>query len=309
MAEDFAFNWQGYNPGASMQMQGYRPNVLSDTTAPVQPQGSAELARGDYEKDMAELSELQSMLSVIDGKIASVSRDRPRDTERTLASLSASIGDLGPYQTMLARESESARKKAGAEPAINSVLAPAWEVAGQLQAGQLTRADADTLSRKMEVAVQKAEEEAEKIGYDLSSNRYYNDVKAALDSYHGIMAKSPLSVAGFSVANDTEAKNKLESLKQKGGLTDAHIAELRKWRDDNPNDPMSDKVASLADAYAPYTKEAKAKGASKKQKAWNLYSELSALGTEDLVRRVRTLTREERSLLENYHPDILSLTR
>jgi hypothetical protein len=92
-------------------------------------------------------------------------------------------------------------------------------------------------------------------------------------------------------------------------LRDSHIAELDKWRKEHPNDEMSTKIGALADEFRDKTVEAKARGASKKQKAWDLYTELSNLGNRELVQSVRSLSKEERNLLETYHPDILSLTR
>ena len=270
---------QGYNNSATLaqqQMQGFVPNVQQPELDPVQ-QTSAETYRGSYESDMAELSQLEGLLRTVDSQIAELENSNPRDTERKLASLGASIGDMSLYNAMLAREGEQSRKVSGAPANINNILSSAWEVSGQLSRGQLTEAEADVLARKMMVAKQKAEEEADKLGYDLSTNQYYRDVSEALADYAPV-PREELSIGGFSVKNDVDARNKIMDLFNKKALSDTHI-------------------------------ESKARGASKKQKAWDLYSELSNLGNRELVQRVRSLSKEERKLLETYHPDILSLTR
>jgi hypothetical protein len=212
------------------------------------------------------------------------------------------------YNAMLAREGEQSRKVSGAPANINNILSSAWEVSGQLSRGQLTEAEADVLARKMMVAKQKAEEEADKLGYDLSTNQYYRDISEALAEYAPV-PRGELSIGGFSVKNDVDARNKIMDLFNKKMLSDTHIAELDKWRTNNPNDEMSIKIGALADEFRDKTNESKARGASKKQKAWDLYSKLSNLGNRELVQRVRSLSKEERNLLETYHPDILSLTR
>lgn len=332
---DFAFNWNNYNPQtggedariaalrakaqagmqgynnsatlAQQQMQGFAPNVQQPALDPAQPT-SAETYRGSYELDMAELSQLEGLLRTIDSQIAELENSDPRDTERKLASLGASIGDMSLYNAMVAREGEQSRKLSGAPANINNILSSAWEVSGQLSRGQLTEAEADVLARKMMVAKQKAEEEADKLGYDLSTNQYYRDISEALADYAPV-PREELSIGGFSVKNDVDARNKIMDLYNEKKLRDSHIAELDKWRKEHPNDEMSTKIGALADEFRDKTNESNARGASKKQKAWDLYSELSNLGNRELVQRVRSLSKEERNLLETYHPDILSLTR
>lgn len=280
---DFAFNWNNYNPQtggeearlaalrakaqagmqgynnsatlAQQQMQGFAPNVQQPMLDPVQP-ASAEMYRGSYESDMAELSQLEGLLRTIDLQIAELENSNPRDTERKLASLGASIGDMSLYNAMVAREGEQSRKASGAPANINNILAPAWEIVGQLTKGQLTEADKDTLTRKMTVAMQKAEEEADKLGYDISQNRYYRELSAALSGGTVPASSSDISIGGFSVKNDVDARNKIMDLFNENKLRDSHIAELDKWRKEHPNDEMSTKIGAIADEFRNKTIEA-----------------------------------------------------
>ena len=332
---DFAFNWnnytpqtggedarlaalrakaqagmQGYNNSANLaqqQMQGFAPNVPQPALAPAQPT-SAETYRGSYESDMAELSQLEGLLRTIDSQIAELENSDPRDTERKLASLGASIGDMSLYNAMLAREGEQSRKVSGAPANINNILSSAWEVSGQLSRGQLTEAEADVLARKMMVAKQKAEEEADKLGYDLSTNQYYRDISEALADYAPV-PREELSIGGFSVKNDVDARNKIMDLDNDNKLRDSHIAELDKWRKEHPNDEMSTKIGAIADEFRRKTVEARGRYEAKEQRAWNLYNELSDLSYNDYVDRMSKLKKEDRKLLETFHPDILKRTR
>lgn len=333
---DFAFNWTNYNPQtggedariaalrakaqagmqgynnpatlAQQQMQGFVPNVPQQALAPVQ-QTSAETYRGSYESDMAELSQLEGLLRTIDSQIAELENSDPRDTERKLASLGASIGDMSLYNAMVAREGEQSRKASGASANINNILAPAWEVVGQLTKGQLTEADKDTLTRKMTVAMQKAEEEADKLGYDISQNRYYRELSAALSGGTAPVASSDISIGGFSVKNDVDARNKVMDLYNEKKLRDSHIAELDKWRKEHPNDEMSTKIGDIADEFRGKTMEARGRYEAKEQRAWNLYNELSDLSYDAYADRMSKLKKEDRKLLETFHPDILKRTR
>lgn len=280
---DFTFNWNNYNPQADAEraafiarqkagMQGYTPNqavsdylgqqasvIQQNTPAPVPYQSQANPnLQTDIEraKDMETLRSLEAQLQEVNRKIAEIEQTRG-DTDRDLAAMALSIGDTSLYNSMLARNAENTRKSAGATTSINNILAPAWEVVGQLTKGQLTEADKDTLTRKMTVAMQKAEEEADKLGYDISQNRYYRELSDALSGVTAPVASSDISIGGFSVKNDVDARNKIMDLYNENKLRDSHIAELDKWRKEHPNDEMSTKIGAIADEFRDKTVEAR----------------------------------------------------
>jgi hypothetical protein len=160
----------------------------------------------------------------------------------------------------------------------------------------------------MMVAKHKAEEEADKLGYDLSTNQYYRDVSEALAEYAPV-PREELSIGGFSVKNDVDARNKIMDLDNENKLRDSHIAELDKWRKEHPNDEMSTKIGAIADEFRGKTMESRGRYEAKEQRAWNLYNELSDLSYNDYVDRMSKLKKEDRKLLETFHPDILKRTR
>lgn len=317
---DFAFNWynpqtggedariaalrakaqagmQGYNNPATMaqqQMQGFAPNVPQPALAPAQPT-SAEMYRGSYESDMETLRSLEAQLQEVNRKIAEIEQTS-ENTDRDLAAMALSIGDTSLYNSMLARNAESTRKSAGATTSINNILAPAWEVVGQLTKGQLTEADKDTLTRKMTVALQKAEEEADNLGYDISQNRYYRELSDALSGVTAPVASSDISIGGFSVKNDVDARNKIMDLYNEKKLRDSHIAELDKWRKEHPNDEMSTKIGAIADEFRDKTVEARNRVNRNNAKADEFFENSVGVG-EDIIsvsNKLKSLPKEVR---------------
>jgi len=316
---DFAFNWnnytpqtggedariaalrakaqagmQGYNNSATLaqqQMQGFAPNVQQPALDPVQ-QTSAETYRGSYESDMAELSQLEGLLRTIDSQIAELENSDPRDTERKLASLGASIGDMSLYQGILAREQNQAAQQKSNASSIDNMLFEA----DKLSWGLNSKSDEERgiVKQNIQAVLDRAKQVAEQTGTPLPQK--YRELEQKLQDSD---KASIVNESERRRANDLWLKARNETLEN------ADIQEMEDYIKKNPNSEISGQYRQLIEQYQGKTKESKASASKRKQDALDLYYSLNGLSKEESTKRIANLSPRERKLLEDFYPEML----
>ena len=316
---DFAFNWnnytpqtggedariaalrakaqagmQGYNNSATLaqqQMQGFAPNVQQPALDPVQ-QTSAETYRGSYESDMAELSQLEGLLRTIDSQIAELENSDPRDTERKLASLGASIGDMSLYQGILAREQNQAAQQKSNASSIDNMLFEA----DKLSWGLNSKSDEERgiVKQNIQAVLDRAKQVAEQTGTPLPQK--YRELEQKLQDSD---KASIVNESERRRANDLWLKARNETLEN------ADIQEMEDYIKKNPNSEIATQYRQLIDQYTGKTKESKASASKRKQDALDLYYSLNGLSKEESTKRIANLSPRERKLLEDFYPEML----
>lgn len=316
---DFAFNWnnytpqtggedariaalrakaqagmQGYNNSATLaqqQMQGFAPNVQQPALDPVQ-QTSAETYRGSYESDMAELSQLEGLLRTIDSQIAELENSDPRDTERKLASLGASIGDMSLYQGILAREQNQAAQQKSNASSIDNMLFEA----DKLSWGLNSKSDEERgiVKQNIQAVLDRAKQVAEQTGTPLPQK--YRELEQKLQDSD---KASIVNESERRRANDLWLKARNETLEN------ADIQEMEDYIKKNPNSEISGQYRQLIEQYQGKTKQSKASASKRKQDALDLYYSLNGLSKEESTKRIANLSPRERKLLEDFYPEML----
>jgi hypothetical protein len=241
----------------------------------------------------------------VNGKIAEIEKTSS-DTEKDIAAMALSIGDISPYMTMVARQDEGARKTATAPRTINDIVKNAWSAREALTSGELNTLERNKLANELRIARQAAEEKAADLGYDLSGNQWYNDIVNTLDAYEKGVSPASATVAdfggGFAVENPTQAEDILAEKARKKTLSDADIEAIYRWTDDpaHKGHPHNSAFRALADKYKLQTKEAKVRSENRLKRARSLKEKYNSymVGQEaERSRWVDSLSEEDHKLL------------
>lgn len=274
------------NPGASMEQGAPQASQQEFLQRISQPGASI------MEKEQ-KLADLERQLSEVDAEIAKIQTETA-DSRKAVAAKLAEIGDTSLYQGMLANERNAAERARSASAGIENRLYEAEGLTWGLKSKNAE--DREMVRAKIEVAIRQAEEEARKQGVDLSANESYRRLKAALGE---------AGEAASIYEGDEKFANMIWSKSKSGSLTDADIAEAKKWIEEHPDSQFASKVAQVVDAYAPKTREAKARASKRKADAADLYYSLSSLPAEEVTKRIANLTSYEHKLLEDFYPEML----
>lgn len=290
---------------AQQQMAGYQPNPQvtipnpqGPSRSPVQP-NSGEGYQFDssgidqFNAKKEKLATLKGQLATIDGKLAELKATAP-DDEKAIAAKLMEIGDTSLYQGILARQQNQAAQNQAGAAGIDNMLFDAEKLTWGLKSKNAE--DREMVRSNIAATLRRAEDAARKQGVDLSKNESYQRLRAAMNE---------AGEAASIYEGDEKFANTIWSKWKGDMLSDADIADAKKWIAEHPDSQFASKVAQVVDAYAPKTKEAKAKASKRKADARDLFNILSDLPPEEQARRMRNLTAKERKLLEDFYPDIL----
>lgn len=301
---DFVWNFRGYTPttggqaaadsashanvGAALagNRAGYVPPSAPVAAAPEQPGVRADEYRAQKQQRLAEL---KAQLADIDNKIATLS-----GTDQEVAARLASIGNLGVYQQLLSQDAARQQTAKAASQGIENMLYEAEKLTWGLDA----KSDEDRrmVRANIDATLRRVEDQAARSGIDIKKNPAYMRLVEATDN---------ADKAALVRESERKKANEWWSKARNNELVNADIAEIEDFIERNPDSDTASQLRPLVEQYKPKTKESKATYAKRKSDAFALWNSLRWLGADEQTRRISGLTRTERKLLEDFHPDIL----
>ena len=316
MAQQAAQKAQGYTPLPNLN--GYQPTEPTSPQmgyrgmAPTQDMQdrNAVLAQQNYDAFMGDLrakkqrlAKLEAQLQEIDSQIAQI-ESGSMDEEKAIAAKMAEIGDMSGYQAMLSRQQNAGAQQKSATQGIENMLYDAEKLTWGLGPTASDEERAMVMSN-IEAVLVRAKEQGAKAGIDVTKNPSYQRLEKALKGENDTDKASLVYESQEVPKNVREASNTWYAKARKGQLTDNDL----KWGWDvvekYPNSKEAEQLRPLLEQYKSKTRESKAAFEKRKNDALALWKSLRWLDETEKTRRIGNLTRAERKLLEDFHPDIL----
>lgn len=316
---------QGYQPGivnnpaidAAQQMQGYNPNNVSASRLPAfagQP-GSGNgykfdstgidaynAEQGKRQQIMQAIQQKETELAQIEAKIAEIDKATPaikaNPKEWEIAAKRAEIGDMSAYDNLISRGNQASSSVSGIENGLYNAAEELWGVKDEDNTARAVS------SNKIEVALQKAEDWANKNNVDIETGmpRIYYELRHKFHQLKDEYDKPGAGETGGSLnfENANSVKAQLATLDKEGKLSDSHIKEIDEYNKKNPNDKYAAELKAAADKYRKETKEAKGRAEALKKEANSNIDKMEAMTPEAQDKFWRSLPEKTKKEMLKY---------